>query len=229
MRTPKTVLVTGAQGALGRAVAERFLKAGCHVIGTDLKIKNRDLVGGSERNLTWVECNLADPQAVAKLGLDPSGKPIEGWIHCAGGFRWSETADLTQADLDFLIDANLRPSFHVAHAIVPGMKKAGFGRIVLVSARATLAPGVGMGAYAASKAGINALTSALAEEVKSFDVNVNAVLPTILDTPANRAAMPTADPSHWVKLSEIAEIIFELTQPVMKPIHGALIPVAGRV
>jgi NAD(P)-dependent dehydrogenase (short-subunit alcohol dehydrogenase family) len=113
--------------------------------------------------------------------------------------------------------------------LLPPMKKRGFGRIVLVSARATLNPPAGMSAYAASKAGLNALVSSVAEELKDFDININAVMPSMIDTLANRRDMPKADFKKWVSPDALAEIIFSLTQPWGKPIHGALIPVAGRL
>jgi NAD(P)-dependent dehydrogenase (short-subunit alcohol dehydrogenase family) len=136
---------------------------------------------------------------------------------------------ISDADIDFLINANLKSGLVLARELLPGMKKKNFGRMVFVSARATMAPGVGVGAYAASKAGLNMLVGSIAEETKEFDINVNAVLPTIIDTPINRSDMPGSDFSKWVKPEEISEIVYSLTSPWGKPIHGALIPVAGRL
>jgi NAD(P)-dependent dehydrogenase (short-subunit alcohol dehydrogenase family) len=150
-------------------------------------------------------------------------------VHCAGGFRYAPIDQLEDKDLQFLIDANLRSSFYLVRALLPEMKKKNFGRLVLISSKSTLQAPAGLSAYAASKVGLNALVSAVAEEVKSFDININAVMPTVIDTPANRRDMPKADFSSWVSPAQLAEIIFSLTQPWGKPIHGALIPVAGRV
>ncbi len=197
-RIPESVLVTGATGALGSVVAERFSKAGCRVFR-------------------------------ASHETAPTQFDFDAWIHCAGGFRFLKTDEAKTDDLGFLIDVNLRSALTLAREVLPGMKKRNFGRIVFVSARASLNPTAGMGPYAATKAGLNALASAMADEVRSFDINVNAVLPTILDTPMNRKEMSQADFSAWVPIPDLAEIIFSLTQPWGKAIHGALIPVSGRL
>lgn len=226
MATVKSVLVTGAQGALGQVVVRRFLGAGCEVSGTDVEIRDPNLMKGEfGGRVRWIAADLADPGAVSKL----IPADFDAWVHCAGGFRWARIEDLTDGDLDFLLKANFKSSFHLARHLVPSMKKRGFGRIVLVSARATLQGAAGMSAYSASKAAINLLTECLAEEVKGQDITVNAVLPSIIDTPANRKDMPKADPSAWVSPAQLAEILFSLTQPWGTPVNGALIPVSGRV
>lgn len=220
---PETIFVTGAAGALGSAVTKRFLEAGCQVVASFHRRAGEALPG-----LQWVQADLGNPASVRALG--PRIRGADAWIHCAGGFRWTPAEKSTDDDLDFLIDANLRSALLLSREILPGMKERGFGRIVFVGSRATLQPpGAGMGPYAATKAGLNQLTLALAEEVRAQDINVNAVLPTVIDTPTNRKDMPEADASAWVPPSQLAEIIFSLTQPWGKPIHGALIPVAGRL
>jgi NAD(P)-dependent dehydrogenase (short-subunit alcohol dehydrogenase family) len=222
----RCVLVTGAQGALGGHVARRFQKAGVKVIGLDHK--SDPAVERSLEGVRWLRANLADPAEV-KSALAPVAGEVDALVHCAGGFRFSHVAQLTDADFSFLIDANLKSSFHLARELLPGMVQRGYGRLLFVSARATLQPGGGMGAYAATKAGINALVAVLAEETRKTGVNVNAVLPSIIDTPANRKDMPGADPAGWVKPEQLAEILFSLTQPYGDALHGALIPVSGRV
>jgi 3-oxoacyl-[acyl-carrier protein] reductase len=217
----RTVLVTGARGALGGAVTARFLEGGCKVVATDLPADWTPPAGA-----TWLPLKLSDSKAV---GAALAGLPIDGLVHCAGGFRFAKVDQVADADLDFLIDANLRSTFHVARALLPGMRERNFGRMTFISSAGTLAPGPGMAPYAASKAGVNMLVTALAAEVKKQDINVNAVMPTTIDTPANRRDMPNADFSSWVPLGELADIIFQLMQPWGRTIHGALIPVAGRV
>lgn len=219
------VLVTGAEGALGSVVAARFLEAGYAVWATHRPghAPKKEAAG-----LNWIPMDLSDSVSVKK-GLEGVGEEISHLAHCAGGFRYFHVEQTPDSELDFLMDSNLRSAFLLCRELIPGMKKRGFGRIVFVSSRATLQAPAGMAAYAASKAGLNMLTSSLADEVRSFDINVNAVLPSIIDTPANRKDMPKADFSAWVKPEELAEIIFSLTQPWGKPIHGALIPVVGRV
>jgi len=222
----KSVLITGAAGALGSVTASRFLQAGCKVLAVDHPGKTRDLPGAQ-----WIGMDITNPSSVREqiLKASQSFGPIDGLVHCAGGFRFSRLDQLSDADLDFLINVNLKSSFYLVRELLPQMKKQNFGRMVFVSARATLQAGNGMGAYAASKAGINMLVSSLAEEVRAHDICVNAVMPTIIDTPANRADMPAADYSKWVKADDLAEVIFSLTQSLGNPIHGALIPVSGRL
>ena len=223
-RSLKKILVTGAQGALGTHVVQRFLNGGCEVIGTYLKKMNPNII--KHPKLEWLDVDITDSQAVHNA-MD--GKSFDGVIHCAGGFRFATVENTSDDALDFLLNTNLRSTFYLLREILPRMKKQNFGRIILISSRATLLPTAGMSAYEASKSGLNMLVGSLAEEVKEFDINVNALLPTVIDTPANRKDMSQADFKKWVKPEEIAEIAFSLTQDFGKPIHGALIPVSGRV
>jgi NAD(P)-dependent dehydrogenase (short-subunit alcohol dehydrogenase family) len=219
----QTVFVTGAEGALGGIVARRFLGGGYRVLGTHHAAGRP----GSEPGVQWIAMNLGDPASVRE-GLKTAGA-VDVLAHCAGGFRYAELEATSDADFEFLLDANLRSTFFLLRELLPAMKKRKFGRIVLVSARSTQQPPAGMSAYCATKAAINAMVASAAEEAKPFDVNINAVMPTIIDTPANRTAMPKADYSSWVAPEALAEIIFSLTQPWGKPLNGALIPIAGRL
>jgi NAD(P)-dependent dehydrogenase (short-subunit alcohol dehydrogenase family) len=176
--------------------------------------------------MKWLKLDITDSKAVDSA---LAGLTIDGLVHCAGGFRFKNVEQTDDADLDFLINVNLRSAFILLRTLIPGMKQRNFGRVVLISSRATLSPPAGMSAYAASKAGLNALVSSLAEEVKKFDINVNAVMPTVIDTPANRRDMPGADPATWVSPDALAGIIVSLLLPPSQAIHGALVPVAGRV
>lgn len=216
-------MVTGAEGALGGAVVARFLQNGCEVLGSYHRAPGADRPG-----LKWLKLDLGDAQAVRAAGAEL--RRVDAWVHCAGGFRWARADEISDADLDFLISANLKSALLLSREILPGMKEREFGRIVLISSRATVqVPGAGMSAYAATKAGLNQLVLSVAEEVKSFDININALLPSVIDTPANRKDMAGADFASWVTPDQLSEIIFLLTQPWGKPIHGALIPVSGRV
>ncbi|MFZ9595416.1 MAG: SDR family oxidoreductase [Bdellovibrionia bacterium] len=221
---PKKVLITGAQGSLGRVVVQKYLKAGCRVTGTIYP--DPKAAGVEHEALEWVTVDLCDSRWVRKTFSEAH---FDAWVHCAGGFRFSTVEQVTDEDLDFLINLNLRSAFYLAREILPGMKKRNWGRIVLVSSKATLRPTVGMSAYAASKAGLNILTESLAEETKGWNICVNAVLPTVLDTEANRKAMPKEDFSRWVSPEDLAQIIFDLTSPQGQVMHGALIPVSGRL
>lgn len=217
--------MTGAEGALGQVVARRFVDAGCRVIGSFHPSRK-----GSLPNLSGVEWREVDlGNAASVRGAVAAMGEVDALVHCAGGFRYATLDQLKDEDLDFLVSANFRSAVYLLRELLPGMKQRGFGRIALVSARATLQATAGMGAYAASKAGLNMLVSSVADEVRKLDININAVMPTVIDTPANRKDMPGANPDAWVKPEELAEILFSLTQPWGKPIHGALIPVAGRL
>lgn len=219
------VLVTGAAGALGQAVVDRFIKNGDEVVGTSTSPTNPDKPG-----LRWLTADLSDARQVetAVGGLAKAGR-IDAWVNCAGGFRYASIDETSDADFEFLFKANFQSAFLLFRTLVPAMKKQGFGRIVVVSARSSLQATAGIAAYGASKAALNALVQATADEVRGHDINVNAVLPTIIDTPANRKDMPSADFSKWVAPAELAEVIFSLTQPGARQIHGALVPVSGRL
>ena len=227
--TPKTVMVTGAEGALGSVVARKFAASGSQVVATYFTSIPEELKNAP--GFTWVQMNLSEStsvrdgiaQAQAKVG------EIESLVHCAGGFRYMAIDQVKDEDLDFLLNANLRSSVLLLRELIPSMKKSKFGRVVLISSKATFSAPAGMGVYAATKAGINMLVNSVAEEVREFDININAVAPTMIDTPANRRDMPTADFSKWVSREALAEIIFSLTQSWGQPIHGAVIPVAGRL
>lgn len=228
----RTVVVTGAKGALGSSVAERFLEAGCTVVGVDLGVGNDgDPFADEERErLHWAEIDLSDAAAVRDgvAAIESQVGVVDAVVNCAGGFRWTLIGDAKDEDIDFLIDANLRSALLLVREVIPGMKERDFGRVVLISSKSTLNPGTGEGPYAATKAALNALTKAVAAEVAELDVTINAVLPSIIDTPANRDEMPDADHDTWVKREQLAELIYSLTQSVGAPINGALIPVSAR-
>jgi NAD(P)-dependent dehydrogenase (short-subunit alcohol dehydrogenase family) len=227
------VVITGARGALGSTLTETFLGAGCRVAGVDIAVETEGeiLADDSTDGLFWRHVDATDPSSVqtAVEDIDSELGSIDALINCAGGYRWSHIDDVSDDDLDFLVGANLRSGLLFVREVVPKMTDQGFGRIVLMSSKSTLNPGEGEGPYASSKAGLNTLAESVAAEVKEEDVNINAVLPSIIDTPANRDSMPDADYSKWVKRDQLADIIFRLTQPFGDPINGALIPVAGRM
>lgn len=215
------VLVTGARGSLGGTVLKKFAQTGVTLYAAD-----RDGPFDNVTGATFIPVNLSDTKAVHE---SLKGLEADILVHCAGGFRFSTTEQLADNDLDFLIDANLKSGIILAREVLPSMKKKNFGRIVFVSARATQSPSAGLGAYAATKAGLNMIVGSLADETRDYNINVNAVLPSIIDTPQNRLDMPQADFTKWVKTDELADIMYTLTTPLANPIHGALIPVSGRV
>jgi len=153
---------------------------------------------------------------------------IDVLVNVAGGFRWETIADAKLETWDLLYSLNLKTAVCACRAALPHLL-GGHGHIINVGAGAAAKAGMGMGAYAASKAGVAKLTEALAEELKDKDVNVNAVLPSIIDTPANRADMPTADFARWVAPAALADVIVFLASDAARAITGASIPVSGRV
>jgi NAD(P)-dependent dehydrogenase (short-subunit alcohol dehydrogenase family) len=153
--------------------------------------------------------------------------PLWASIHLAGGFLAKPITDTSRADLDKQLEINLVTAYLCCREAVRAMRKSGGGRIVNVAARVVEAPVGGMTAYSISKAGVAALTRALAVETKGDGILVNAVLPSIIDTPANRAAMPTADHAKWPKPAELAQAILWLASPENALTSGALVPVYG--
>lgn len=222
------VFITGAAGNLGRAVASAFAERGADLVLVDLQREALEKAYGSAGEL--VAANLLDPAAVdaaAKKALARFGR-IDVLCNIAGAFRMGppvhETAD---KDWNFLFDVNARSVLHTARAVVPGMIANGGGKIVNVGAYAAQKGAGGMGAYVASKSAVIRITETMAAELRDKNINVNCVLPTIIDTPENRAAMPKADPRRWVAPQDLAAVIVFLASDAARAIHGAAIPVAG--
>lgn len=227
----KTVMVTGAAGALGRAVADTFFARGANLVLVGRRREQLTAAFGDEgdRRL-FVAADLLDAdQVVAAVAtaIDRFGR-IDVLCNIAGGFRMGapvhETSD---ADWNFLFDINLRTVLHSAHAVVPRMLAAGGGRIVNVGAFAATKGVARMGAYVAAKAGVIRLTESMAAELREQGINVNCVLPTIIDTPDNRTAMPDSDPARWVAPRDLAEVIAFLASDAARAVHGAAVPVTG--
>lgn len=220
------VVVTGARGALGKSVVAQFLAAGCEVVGFDRAGHAQVTPDPDVRGLSWISADLANAQHV-KHAFDAlkNDGGVDAVIHCAGGFRYASTDSISDEDIDFLLDSNLKSSILVARESMKIMRDVNFGRLVFVSSNTARMPGAGVGVYAASKAGIHALMESLTAENRASGINVYAVLPGIIDTAANRHDMPDADFNTWVKTDAIAGVIFALTQPSFDPVRSALIPV----
>ena len=223
------IVVTGGTGALGTAVVGTLVEAGaiCHVPYVVAAEAEHFALRGHARVKLASMTNLADEADVARL----YGSVGELWasIHLVGGFAMAPVAQTTKSDLMKQVEMNLVTSFLCSRAAVNAMAGRG-GRIVNVAARPALEPrsGAGMTAYTASKAAVAAFTIALAEEVAKLGILVNAVAPSIMDTPANRAAMPTADHAAWPKVEEVAATILFLASPQNAVTRGAIVPVYGR-
>ena len=225
------VVVTGGTGALGTAVADALAKAGaiCHVPYVEAAEAERFPLRGHAQVKLIPVSDLSDEASVARLFGGVS--PLWASIHLAGGFAMKPVAETTRPDLMQQVDMNFVTAFLCCRAAVNAIARAGAGgRIVNVAARPALEwrTGAGMAAYTASKAAVAALTAALAEEVAKNGILVNAVAPSIMDTPANRAAMPKADYATWPKVEEVAATILFLASPDNKVTRGAIVPVYGR-
>jgi NAD(P)-dependent dehydrogenase (short-subunit alcohol dehydrogenase family) len=224
------VVVTGGAGALGTAVVAALLEAGarCHVPCLDEAEAQRFRLRGHEGVTLTITGSLADEAAIARLY--PGIAPLWASIHIAGGFAAAPLHDTDAALLRQQIDMNLVSCALCCRAAVTAMAGGGGGRIVNVAARAALEwrGGAGMVAYTASKAAVAALTVALAEEVAKDGILVNAVAPSIMDTPANRQAMPKADHALWPKVEEVAATILFLASPENRVTRGAVVPVYGK-
>jgi NAD(P)-dependent dehydrogenase (short-subunit alcohol dehydrogenase family) len=220
------VVVTGASGGLGPAVVEALLAAGatCH-----LPLHGR--AEGEPRDARVIAAGGVDLTDEASVrAFYASRPPLWGSIHVAGGFRAAPVLDTSLADLRGQLDLNLVTAFLCCREAARNMRAAGGsgGRIVNVSSRAAVAPAGGMIAYTVAKAAVAALTQALADELRGDGILVNAVAPSIIDTPANRAAMPAANHALWPKPAEIASAIAWLASPDNRLTSGALVPVYGR-
>ena len=225
----RQVVVTGGTGALGVAVVAKLLAAGANcAIPYVHEAEAQHFPSRGDPNVTLIAVtDLADETQVAKVyaGLNPWAS-----IHVAGGFAAGKVAETDKKSLMAQIDSNLTSCFLCCRASVKAMLAAGGGRIVNVAARPALEwrSGAGMTAYTVAKAGVAALTVALAEEVAKDGILVNAVAPSIMDTPANRAAMPKANFDAWPKVEEVAATILFLASPDNRVTRGAVVPVYGK-
>jgi len=223
----KTIAVTGGFGVLGRAVGRAVKAAGARLALIDRAAAPAD-VARDVLALPNVElgqacdAHRAMTQIVARFGA------LDGLVNVAGGFQWETVESGSVETWDRLYAINVRTSLLSSQAALPHLLKRGQGRIVNVGSDAAAQAGLGMGAYAASKSGVARLTEAMAEEFKDRGITINAVLPSILDTPANRAEMPHADTTRWVHPDALAQVVVWMLSDATKPITGALIPVRGR-
>lgn len=226
----KVMVITGAFGALGRAVVAAARAAGWRVAALDHSTHE----GGAEmvgpEGLALGGIDLADAVAAAAAMQEIAARlgRIDALVNIAGGFRWEPLAEGAPETWASMFRVNLMTAVCASKAALPHLEACGAGAIVNVGAGAAFKAGAGMGAYAASKSGVHRLTESLAEEYKG-KVTVNAVLPSTIDTPANRRDMPDADFSKWVTPDELAAVILFLTSEHARAVTGALIPVNGRV
>ena len=229
--TAETVLITGASGNLGRAVAAAFAARGANLSLLDRNRAHLDAAfGGESERRMLVAADLLDAAGVetAVAAVIARFGRIDALANIAGGFRMGTPVHATSdADWNFLFDLNVRTVLHAARAVVPRMLAAGRGRIVNVGAFAAQKGAADMGAYVAAKSAVIRLTESMAAELRDKGINVNCVLPTIIDTPENRKAMPEADPARWVAPDDLASVIAFLASDAARAVHGAAVPVTG--
>jgi NAD(P)-dependent dehydrogenase (short-subunit alcohol dehydrogenase family) len=227
------VLITGASGALGRSVVERFLAAGDRVLAvgaTSAGLVELEALGTAE-TLTLRSADLSSTSEVERLFDEEEGSAgvPRAVVHLVGGFRWGKFADLSDADWSYLLKLNLDTTFRVFRECARRFERAKGGAVVAVSAPAALLGEAGVGGYAATKAGVLRMVEALARELAPCGGRANSVLPGTMDTAANRAAMPGADPSQWAKTEDVAAVIHYLTTPAAVAVNGAAVRVPGPI
>jgi 3-oxoacyl-[acyl-carrier protein] reductase len=223
----KAIVVTGASGALGKVVAEQALARGARVAGIDYATHQ---IAATPHRIELGGVDLTDA-AQAKKAIDAAALHfgrLDALINIAGGFAFETTVEGDPKTWQRMYALNVLTALNASRSAIPHLAASGAGRIVNVGAMGAMQAGAGMGAYAASKAGVHRLTEALAAEWKG-KITVNAVLPSTIDTPANRASMPEADFRKWVTPQELADVILFLASDAANAITGALIPVSGRV
>jgi len=216
----KTCLITGAAGNLGRAVAAAFASAGASLILVDLDDKVlRSAYGRDDERKAFIGADLLDAASVTKAVATARFDRIDVLCNIAG----------PEDVWELMLDLNAKSVINTARAVVPKMLAAGYGKIVNIGAVAGLRGGAKMGAYSASKSAVIRLTESMSAELRDKGINVNCVLPSVIDTPQNRADMPSADPRRWVAPEALADVVLFLASDAARAIHGAAIPVTGLV
>ncbi|WP_150294295.1 SDR family oxidoreductase [Sphingobium estronivorans] len=219
----KRIIVTGSAGVLGNAVARGLVEAGHAVAGIDRLTDDR-------LPATVHQCvaeDLADPTLAARAVEEARAKlgGVDGLVHLVGGFEWVPVQDSSLATWRSLFSINVETAFSTIMSTLPNMGEG--ASILCVSAAATASAGAGMGPYTASKSGVSRLVEALAVELKPRKIRVNAIMPSIIDTPRNRADMPDADPSDWTSPAAVADVVAFLIGDRSRAINGASIPVTN--
>ncbi len=231
VKDDRTVVITGAAGNLGRAVAAAFAGRGARLALFDVtEAALEEAYPGAAEGRVKRAVDLLDGGAVATAVADIAENLGGPHVLCAlvGGFHMGEPVHETPMDKwELMLDLNTRTLINTVHGVVPHMLNAGGGKIVTVGAGAARQGMAQMGVYAAAKSAVIRLTESMAAELRDQGINVNCVLPSIIDTPQNRAAMPKADPTRWVSPEKLAAVIAFLASDDASAINGAAVPVAG--
>ncbi|TGV10319.1 SDR family NAD(P)-dependent oxidoreductase [Alcaligenaceae bacterium 429] len=224
------VMISGASGNLGQAVAHHFAQKGARLVLVARNRKALEAVAPEGDNVYYLQADLMQPEALQK-GVDEAVKRfgcIDVLCNVAGGFHMGEPVHATPlAAWQQQYDMNVMTLLHTVQAVVPHMLQQGSGKVVNVGAFASRQGLADMGAYIAAKSAVSRITESMAAELREKGINVNCVLPTIIDTPQNREAMPDADPTRWVSPEKLAAVIAFLASEDASAIHGASVPVTG--
>jgi NAD(P)-dependent dehydrogenase (short-subunit alcohol dehydrogenase family) len=230
-RVAGSALITGGTGGLGAAVTRTFLDGGWRVVVPVLNEAERERLPAHER-LVLEAADLSDPDsaaAVTAIGAASAQAPLRAVVNLVGGFAAGGRVHETPIeDFEAQLRLNLRPTYLVSQAALPHLQLAGGGAIVCVSSRAALRPFSGAAGYIVAKAAVLAFVDALAEEYRKDAIRVNAILPSVIDTPTNRRAMPDADHDRWVSPEQIASVVRFLCEDGAEVVSGAHVPVYGR-
>jgi NAD(P)-dependent dehydrogenase (short-subunit alcohol dehydrogenase family) len=225
----RVVLITGANGGLGAFVTNAFLRSGARVVGASRRITSTEF---DHPNFTAVSAELTSKDGSARViddVLESHGR-LDTLVHLVGAWAGGELAgDTSDETFERMFDLNLRSAFHIIRAALPSMQANATGRILAVGARAGVEPLPNSAAYSASKAALISLVRSVALEYGRYGISANIVMPATMDTPANRAALPTADFSQWVHPCQVAEMLVHLASPAASDVNGAAIPMYGRV
>ena len=231
----RVVIITGAVGNLGRAVAERVQAQGGKMILVDRASDRLQKIYAEIKQSTqhWLagDVDMTDPKSVDAMTAEAHQRfgRLDGLVNTVGGFRGGKPVHETDlAEWDFLFDVNLRSTLIACRAVIPYMLKAQSGRIVNVASRNAFQGGANYAAYSAAKTAVLRLTESLAAELKTRGINVNCIVPGTIDTPQNREAMPKADFSTWVPPADLAEVIAFLLSDAARSVTGSAVPVYGR-
>ncbi|MEU7801724.1 SDR family NAD(P)-dependent oxidoreductase [Micromonospora arborensis] len=225
-----SVLVTGGSGGLGGAVVAAFVEAGWRVVVPERTARPGS--GPAADELVRLVADLTEPEGAARaveVAADTPAAPLRAVVNLVGGYASGGLVHETPVEeFERMLTLNLRPTYLVTQAALPHLVAAGGGAVVCVSARAAVAPFPGAAGYVTAKAAVLAFANAVAVEYRSRNVRCNTVLPSVIDSPANRAAQPNADHSRWVPPAEIATVIRFLASAESAPTSGATVPVYGR-
>lgn len=224
----KVVIITGASGGLGAVVTKAFLDAGARVAGVDRSAHSRNADHPNLSHFAVALDNAESVDALVRDVLTQHGR-LDAVVHLVGGFAGGQRVDETSdGTWEKMLAVNVRPAWVLARAVLPQMRLARRGAFVAIGSAAALDPVATLGAYAASKAALISLVKTIAAENRAHGIRANVISPNTMDTPANRAAMPEADPAQWVQPANVASLLVWLVSDAGADVNGAVIPLPGR-